>query len=501
MNGAHRGYRVALVCLVLLLAGCTKGGAEEAHRPNVLLVIVDDLRPALGCYGDSRARTPNLDGLARQGILFRRAYCSQATCHPSRAALLTGRRPESLGVFDTHTGYRERVPNLVALPELFLRAGYRTEALGKVHHGHGSLDDLRAWSVKPWRPDRWQRWYGRPETLEAIERLRREAAQSHDQREMLRQRFFAVEAPDLPEDEFPDGRIAAEAIRRLEAMGKQPFFLAVGFLKPHLPFVAPKRFWDLFPPGSLAPDPRRRRPRGAPDLAFTNSAEVRAFWSVPDEGPIEGAVAEELVRGYYACAAFVDAQIGRLLEALERTGHADDTIVVVLGDHGWHLGDLGEWGKNTNFELATRSPLLMRIPGRAGGRTIEAVVELVDLYPTLAELCGLDPPEGLEGRSLVPLLEGQGAGWPDAALHVYRRGVGPQAIMGRAIRTRRSRLVEWRSTDGALVAVELYDDQGRGEDENVAEDPSYAEERRRLSERLANGWRGIVGKPDGREER
>ena len=489
--------------LLIALAACDGSNEPSARRapsssggpaPNVLFVIVDDLRPALGCFGDERAITPNIDRLAADGMVFRRAYCQLASCGPSRATVLTGLRPESHGVIRRSVTYRRLRPDLVALPELFRLSGYWTTALGKVHDRMGALDDPRAWSEPPWRPSRWQRYYGSEETRSEVERIEEEAEAAEDPTEALRTKHFATEAPDIDDGELGDGMIAAKAIEVLEANRDRPFFLAVGFLKPHLPFVAPKRYWDLFPEGALAPDPQREPPRGAPSFANPDSSELRAFGDVPDEGPIPADVEARLVRGYYACASYVDAQVGRVLDALERLDLAQNTIVVLWGDHGWHLGDQGTWGKHTNYERATLSPIVVRVPGvEPRARSCDAIVELVDLYPTLAELCGLEAPADLEGTSLAPLLRDPDAPWKRAAFHVFPRDVpGEGSGLGSAVRTERWRLVEWTAEGSEFRARELYDYAGEGERVNLAERPESAAVVAELEALLRSGWRAAL---------
>lgn len=485
--------------LAIAFLGCGRGepdagtpAARPARGPNVLFISVDDLRPALGCFGDERARTPRIDELAAGGVAFQRAYCSMAICTPSRASVLTGMRIETHRVADTTTNYRAALPEHVVLPELFLRAGYKTYSLGKVQHGQGELDDPRAWSEPPWRPERWQRYYGAQETRDAIARLEEEAREHPV--EQHRVRFFAWEAPEVDDGELGDGLIAARAIELLERHKDEPFFLAVGFLKPHLPFVAPKQYWDLFPPGSLAPDEPRAHPAGAPDFTRRNSMEVRAYWNVPDSDEFDPETIDHLLRGYYACTSFIDAQVGRLLDALERLGLAENTVVALWGDHGWHLGDLGLWGKHTNYERAVRSPLIVRAPGRGvQGARSQALVELGDLYPTLAELCGLSAPANLESTSLVPLLEDPARPWKRAAFHLYPRHVpGVGELVGRAVRTDRYRLIEWTDASREFRVRELYDYQGPGERRSLAGDPELAEVEDELARLLRRGWRAAL---------
>jgi len=484
--------------LVLVAAGCASGSCgeraaappeAEARPLNVLLLCVDDLRPELGCYGAPGARTPNVDALAARGLRFDRAYCSIASCGPSRVALLTGLRPETSGARKQWSDYRELVPEVVALPELFLRAGWETAALGKIHHGGGELDDERSWSAPPWRPSRWQRYYALPESRAAVA-----AAEAEWERQDAEPRVLAWEAPDVPDGELPDGMIADEAIRFLRRERERPFFLAVGFLKPHLPFVAPQRFWELHPPESVDLSRAPELPTGAPAYASNESIELLAFRSIEERGLGEE-TRRTLVRGYRACVSFVDAQVGRVLEALEAEGLAESTVVILWGDHGFHLGDQGMWGKHTNYEQAARTPLVLSVPGQeSGGGATGALVESVDLYPTLAELCGLEAPAEVEGVSLVPLLDDPDRAWKTAVFGEYqRRHPADGRVRGRSIRTSRYRLVEWRLERTDERVHELYDlSADQQERQNLAPEPGREALVEDLSARLARGWRGAL---------
>jgi iduronate 2-sulfatase len=358
--------------------------------------------------------------------------------------------PERCGVLRNDADYRDLLPDAVVLPQLFKEGGWRTISLGKIHHGVGASDDLLAWSEAPWRPERWQRWYASEGARAA--QAAAEALVPEGQRAAVR--AVIEDHADLPEDEFPDGMIADEAIRRItehSATGDrsgEPLFLAVGFLKPHLPFVSPSKYWELHKGTNRVL--QGRAPVGAPEVALHDSGELRAYQDVPDEGDFSPELASRLVRGYRACASFVDAQIGRVLASLEESGLADDTIVVVWGDHGWHFNELGMWAKQTVFEQALRVPLIVRGPG-IEARELSSFVELVDLFPTLAGLAGLEAPAGLDGRDLSSLLsEGEQPAFV-APRAQYPRG----AVMGRTIRTESHRFTEWRSGED-VVATELY---------------------------------------------
>lgn len=458
----------SFVAVALLPAGSVSAGP-----PNVLFIAVDDLRPALGCYGDAAAVSPNIDSLAARGTLFRRAYCQQAVCSPSRNTVLTGRRPDTIGIYDLATNFRTTLPDVVTLPQHFKQNGYHAEAMGKIYHvGHGNHDDPASWSIPSWNPK--ARAAGAPPARgDAPKPPPDRAAQKK-----ARGRPFA--ARDVADDALPDGKIAAHAIERLGALkaGDKPFFLAVGFHKPHLPFVAPKKYWDLYDPSKLPKGEPAGLPDGAPAYAGNNSGELRQYAGVPDRGEIPADLAAKLVHGYYACVSYTDAQVGRVLDALDRLGLRDNTVVILWGDHGFQLGDHGLFCKHANFELAVRSTLILSAPGRGkpGSRT-DRLVEFVDIYPTLCELAGLPPTPGLEGTSLVPLLADPDAPWKRAAFSQWPKKIpGRGDGMGRSIRTARYRLTEWAFPGGGVKDLELYDyETDPRETRNLANDPAHAE--------------------------
>ncbi len=461
-------------CIALLVPylHCSVGGAE---RPNVLLICVDDLKPALGCYGDQLAKSPNIDRLAARGLRCDLAYCNQAVCAPSRNNLLLGARSTSLGVYSLGQNFRTVVPDAMTMTEYFIKHGWRAEAIGKVlHTGHGNHDDRASWSV--------------PTQLEKVVeyldprnsaggRLTREEAYFSNQRLGEIQslpRGAAWEATNVEDNAYADGRIADEAIRRLQAARqreKTPFFLAVGFVKPHLPLTAPRRYWDLHDPQSFELARDQRDPEGAPRYAGKRGGEIVNYDPLSVESLREEATQRKLMHAYYACVSFMDAQVGRVLDELDRLQLADNTIVVLWGDHGWHLGDHGYWTKHTNYELANRIPLLIAAPGvtKPGGVSRQ-LTETVDIYPTLAELAGLPKPAGpqpIDGCSLTAVLRDPARTIRDHAYHCYPRG----ERMGRAIRTQRYRLVEWKRPGAApdTAEFELYDyETDSGETRNLA---------------------------------
>ena len=449
--------------------------ALPAGKPNVLLILVDDLKPALGCYGDPVAKTPNLDRLAARGMRFDLAYCNQAVCAPSRFSLMLGSHSTSTGLYGLGNHLRETLPDAVTLPQYFARHGYRTESLGKIFHiGHGNLGDPDSFSVPHFHEKVIE--YRVPASTDGGQLTREEAYFTNQKLGQIGSlpRGAAFEAPDVEDVAYADGRVAQEAIQRLRAARKRPatpFFIAVGFARPHLPFSAPKKYWDLFDPETLPLPVFESLPDGAPRVAGKRGGEISNYKPVPENpgAPFAEALKRSLIHGYYASTSFVDAQVGKVLDELDRLELAGDTIIVLWGDHGFHLGDLGIWTKHTNYEQANRIPILIVAPGVATpNRSTRQLAESVDLFPTLAELAGLPAPQGpqpIDGKSLVPVLKNPSARVRDHAYHAY-----PKGKLGRAIRTDRYRLVEWKGSDGP-AEYELYDyEEDPNEARNLAED-------------------------------
>ena len=483
----------------------------SASKPNILFIAVDDLRPELGCYGKDYIKSPNIDRLAKAGMVFNRAYCQQAVCSPTRSSLMTGTRPDTTKVWDLKTHFRAALPEVVTLGQHFKQHGYFVQGMGKIYHG--GFDDPPTWSV-PWQTPR-ATLYALPENLALSQRQvdkepdnypppkskkKKSARQASEdiagdvQASRQDSRGPAFERADVPDNTYQDGKIAELAISALGEVSKkpEPFFLAVGFHKPHLPFVSPKRYWDLYDPAKIQLAPNPFRPKDAPDYAILPGGELRVYHGIP-AGHIPDDLARQLKHAYYACVSYTDAQIGKVLAELDRLGLRKNTIVILWGDHGWKLGEHDAWCKHSNVENDVNAPLILSVPGmkKVGAHT-DALVEFVDIYPTLSELAGLPLPGHLEGASLKPLLDDPKRAWKTAAFSQYPRSQNG-GLMGYSMRTDRYRFTVWVSrTDHSKVdATELYDHQtDPQENTNLAKDPANAELVSRLMEQWRKGWQG-----------
>ncbi|WP_035613055.1 sulfatase [Haloferula sp. BvORR071] len=461
--------------------------APPAAHKNVLLICVDDLKPNLGCYGDKIAKSPNLDKLAARGMRFDRAYCNQAVCACSRNNLLLGSRSTSLGIYDLSTNFRKAVPDAVTLPQWFMKNGYRAEAVGKIlHSGHGNTDDAASWSV-PTVPFKVVE-YLKPESTDGGKLTREEAYFGNQELGRIGHlpKGTAWERADVPDNAYSDGKIADETIKRLQAAKERgmPFFIGCGFVKPHLPFTAPEKYWKMYDPAAFQLAKLKTPPEGAPPYAGKRGGEITNFIPVPEDGQIDDALSRELIHGYYAAMSYMDAQLGRVMDELDRLGLAENTVIVLWGDHGWHLGDHGMWTKHTNYEEDTRIPLFVIAPGVTKPGSAGGFAETVDLYPTLVELAGLpkaEVPQTMDGLSLVPTLKDPAVKTRDYITHCFPRGEGR---LGRAIRTERYRMVEWKKFGETAdkADIELYDyDAEIPEVKNLAaEKPEIVKELREL---------------------
>ena len=486
----NRGLR-----LLTFLAYSLPAWAVAAEpKMNVLFIAVDDLRPELACYGAAQMRSPNIDRLASRGLLFERAYCQVAVCNASRNSMLSGCRPDTTRIFNNQIFLRPTMPDVLTLPQHFKNNGWYTMSLGKIfHHSEREPgDDPQSWSEPAWyHGEPYRQWFTK-ESLDYVKKLK--ALPKEQQPKQLRAAPF--EASNEPDDVYPDGLTAAKAIETLQRLKgtEKPFFLGVGFVKPHLPFTCPQKYWDMYPVETIQLPDNYYPPKNVPAPALHNEYELRSYGTVPADGRVSREMALNLIRGYRACVSFMDAQVGRVLEELDRLGLRDNTIVIFWGDHGYHLGENGLFTKMTNFELGTHVPLIVSAPGqKAAGQRTRALVELVDLYPTLAELCGLERPLHLEGTSFAPLLEKPDQSWKTAAFSQYVRA-GKENFMGRSIRTDRWRYTEWtnNATDAA-AGVELYDEQvDPKENVNLAGEESQRAVVAELAGRLRAGWKAAL---------
>ena len=435
--------------------------AATPDRPNVLFIMADDLNESLGCYG-APVRTPNIDALAARGVRFTRAYCQFPLCGPSRASMMTGMRPQTTRVLGNGPNFRDQLPDAVTLPQLFRENGYFTARVGKIYHmgiprgiGQPGVDDPKSWdeALNP-------AGVGPDPTF----------AQASDENKAI------------AEENHPDSRVATEAIRMLENRPSKPFFLAVGFYRPHGPLVAPAKYFSEYSPDDVtAPPVSQEELDRIPEIAFRDGKRPRLRRD-PRNRRIE-------IANYYACVAYLDAQVGRVLDALDRLGLVDSTIVAFVSDHGTLKGEHGIGSKSVLFEPAIRAPLIVAAPdGTRAGKSTSGIVEFVDLYPTLAEMCGLEAPENLEGRSFLGLLKDPDQSWKEAAFSVVSRG---RARLGESVRTDRWHFIRW--PDGSL---ELYDHQtDPGERRNLAGDAGHRDLVREMTKRLDAGWR--VSRPVG----
>jgi arylsulfatase A-like enzyme len=515
-------YNLALILLVLsafLLHSCvSKTEVLKQTQHNILFIPVDDLRPELGCYGNKMIKTPNIDRLAGQGVAFTRAYCQQAVCSASRASLLTGLRPDSIQVWDLQSEFRTAVPDAVTLPQFFKQNGYTSIGLGKTFHN--IFPDTISWTEKPhvegfpFDPDA---FYVNEDNLkiqqEKIEKLKAAGKSTIDQLGHWYVKAKATEIGEHGDDAYFDGAQTTLAIKKMKELAKseKPFFLSVGYYRPHLPFNAPKKYWDMYDRDSIPLAENQFTPEGSPEYANHGYQELKSYVDckdlpLPVQKPWDEKRQKELKHGYYASVSYIDAQIGRLLDELERLGLAENTIIVLWGDHGWKLGEHNGWCKMTNYEIDTRVPMIVSGAGvKAKGETCNELTEFVDIYPTLCEMTGFEVPTHLQGTSFTPLLENPNTPWKKAAFSQFLLGrFGPAETrmherMGYAIRTDKYRYIEWYSWNKEtnekedLLDRELFDHTiDQQENKNRVNDEAYKMIVESLSEQLKLGWQNAV---------
>ena len=445
-------YLLLSCCSMIFFCACNT--AETPKPPNILFIAVDDLRPEIHAYGALHIKSPNMDRLADEGLSFTRAYCNVPVCGASRASLMTGIKPTKNRFIGYDTFAEKDAPGAISLAQHFKNNGYHTISNGKIFH---HVSDMAAgWSEPAWRPDaesdNWRNYL-------SAENIAISDTSANG-------RALPYEWPEVEDEAYFDGQIARKTIedlRKLKDAGK-PFFLAAGFLKPHLPFNAPKKYWDLYPEADISLPDNYFVPENAPDAAIHNFGELRNYSSVPAKGPVTDEMAKTLIRGYYACVSYTDAQIGRLLQALDELDLRKNTIVILWGDHGWQLGEHTLWCKHSNFDVAMRVPMIISAPGFKGGLKTDALTEYIDIYPTLCELAGISLPPQLHGKSFVPLMQNPETAHKDL---IYAR-----YITGESIITDRYLYTEWFTKEGAFNGRMLYDhDTDPDENFNISEIP------------------------------
>lgn len=448
----------------------------QEKKPNILFIAVDDLRPELGCYGQSHIKSPNIDKLAESGLMFNRAYCNIPVCGASRASILSGIRPNRHRFLNYDCWQDKDVPGVVSLPMHFKNNGYSTVSLGKVYHhatdGSGSWD--KRWSPPQKKGTSWRDYL-------TEENIKLDTS--------TKTRGNPFEKADVSDEAYKDGKIAKQAIKELKNFknNNEPFFLAVGFLKPHLPFNAPSKYWELYDSNEIKLPDYMQKPQNAPDECMHNFGELRAYNGIPKEGDVSESMALKMIHGYYACVSYTDAQIGKVLNELESLGLAENTIVLLWGDHGWHLGEHNLWCKHCNFEKVLHTPLVVKAPGIIKNVKSNALVEYVDVYPSLCELAGLSKPFHLQGKSFVPLVENPDLPWKE---EVYCRW-----IKGETIVTMSHTYTEWfNDKTGEMTARMLYNlDEDPEETVNISEE----KENRSLVEQLSKKLRKHISERDG----
>ncbi|MBD0403872.1 sulfatase [Flammeovirga sp. EKP202] len=535
-----------LLCFLMICASCTSINNKQKtkKKPNILFIAIDDLRPELGSYDNSIAVTPHLDQLSAQGMQFNRAYCQQAICSPSRASAMTGARPETINVIENYTYFRDENPDIITLPQHFKENGYETMNCGKVYHAKYN-DPEKSWSKKPDKKLLGYKFkglvggYALKENQEIFKKNKAEMIAKYGKEAKYGLGMGpAFECVDVPDNTYIDGMNADLAIANIKQMiteqPDKPFFMGLGFISPHLNFVAPKKYWDLYDRDQIKISTQTEAPENGAAMGLHASFELRTRANIPNKGKIGDDLATDLIHSYLATSSYVDAQIGKVIQALKKEGILDNTIIMVWSDHGYHLGEMGIWGKATNYEIATRVPLIVWTPDqKSRGVASDALVELVDMYPTLCDLAGLDLPKHLEGQSFAPLLDQPQLPWKKAAFSQYPtpalrewaanplskgmretyfgplieeveqkikdqmkedwdRALFENDIMGYAMRNKDYRLVVWKNRkqpNEAPLYVELYDHKNDPtETKNIAD--SSPEIVAQLMAQMDKGWKG-----------
>lgn len=442
------------------------------EQPNVVVFLVDDLRTELGCYGSETVKSPNIDALAKDGVQFQNAYAQEAICAPSRMSILTGMRPESIGIYSIFTPLRSKHKKMVSMPQFFKEQGYTTVSVGKVYHH--AYDDKESWSIHI--PKEHNSWV-KPENLALIDSLKKAGVKGNGP---------AFECADVEDEAYKDGRTANHAIETLQKIKDDKFLMIVGLTKPHLPFNAPKKYWNMYNKEDFKV-PAKIEPKDMYRLSLTKWGELRNYYGIPKEGLLDDDLSKELIHGYHACVSYTDAQMGKVMKSLEELDLRKNTIVILMSDHGWKLGEYGAWCKHTNFEIDVNVPLIISRETshkkRVSNVQCDALVENVDLFPTLAEACGFKT-HPLEGKSLLRLVDKPNKNWKKGSYSLYPRG---KNIMGFTCTDGELRYTEWWDNAAQKVlGKELYlcDQDYMQQALNLEKDLNYGTEVLRMAKLL-----------------
>ncbi|MCB4807078.1 sulfatase [Tamlana sp. 62-3] len=521
---------ILIICSFFSIQSCTKVKGKsntkeilQVKQPNILFLSIDDLRPDLGVYGNTEIKTPNIDALAKQSMVMLNTHSQSAVCAPSRASTMLGYRPDSTRVWHLGDKFREINPNAVTMPQYFKKAGYYTVNIGKIFHNY--MPDSVSWdepdlkpypyNTKPYKNRDAETYYYSPEALEIQKRDREALLEKRKGKKVYGDgwnRGPAIESADAPDSLYYDAMQTQLALQTIDKIKdkSEPFFLGLGYFRPHLPFVVPKKYWDLYPKGSVSPAANPKLPENAPVMVSNSNYELRAYnhphkIGRPEDEPLPEDYADTLKRGYFASVSFIDACVGKLIEGLKERGLYENTIIVLWGDHGWKLGDHNGWGKMTNFYIDTHVPLIIKQAHQKEGKRIEALTELVDIFPTLCDVSNVGKANYFQGTSLTPLFENPELEWKDAVFSQFRRRAkvskDGNEYMGYSMQTKTYHYIEWYTWNnetkqkGKYAARELYNhDVDPTETVNVANYPEYKKTVEELSVKLAEGWRAAVPK-------
>ena len=496
-------FKLLPILFLIAISNFVVAQKKQAQKPNILFIAVDDLKPLLGCYGNTLVKTPNIDRLAKLATVFESNYCQQAICGPTRASIMTGTRPDVTKIWNLTTQMREANPNTLTLPQYLITQGYTTSGIGKIYHPSSAIGgvDPASWSI-PYLKSKESDFpakfgipangqYQLPETKARMtpeiiaERKKQSKDLAANDENPKSIKGPSVECMDVPDNAYQDGVNALLAKEQIINLSKdsKPFFMAVGFSKPHLPFVAPKKYWDFYNREDMPIASFQEHSKNGPLIAYHQSGELRNYLDVPEFATLPSdslriglkiEKQKELIHGYYAAVSYMDAQVGILLNTLESLGTLDRTVIVLWGDHGWHLGDHDLWHKHTNFEQATRAPLIIAGPGIKAGTT-SSLTEFVDVFPTICDLAGVATPKNLDGKSLKPLMLKNTAQVKDYSISQYprklkkvemiKKGYTDSKMMGYSIRTKNYRYTIWMNNFTSadkfsldkVYASELYD--------------------------------------------